>query len=372
MDHPHLRTRRSGALLLAGRRRGSWCWRPAPAPSPTAAAPTAVQPAELDHHHHGRPQRPAPAGRLPAARHPLRVPGPVTGKAQPTPAHPGDRGQGHHRGHGHRTGRARWPGPPCASSAGWASASGAITVATDGGGHFAADRRCWAATTRSGPGCSPTLTTFTAGTGFVADGGRLLGQPPAGASTTRYTVQVAATAGAATVGQAFTVEALVTQQTVDPNGVVQRRPGAERSVQLSTDPERDHRRGQPGHHRRRRPGHLDPDLPVAGQLHGHRHHATDRRSGPLPAVPGRRRPPSRRPRCAPAVGRVLHRAGRRALPGRQLHRHQRRPARSPIRSTSHGTWQPGHSVGHDHGPARAGPGVHGQPRPPDCIYTRLS
>jgi len=114
------------------------------------------------------------------------------------------------------------------------TANGSITVAADGGGHYVATGllgghykvRAW---------LQPSLTTFTAGTGFLVDSGRLsvdlsLSQYNA------YTVQVAATSGVATVGQALTVEALVTQQTVDPNGVVQDAPVPTDQVLLSSDP----------------------------------------------------------------------------------------------------------------------------------------
>ena len=77
-------------------------------------------------------------------------------------------------------------------------------------------------------------------------------------------MQVAASAGAAQVGQAFSVEALVTQQTVDPNGVVQQAGVPSVSVQLSTDPSVTIAGANPGTTGSDGPGHLDADLPVAG------------------------------------------------------------------------------------------------------------
>ncbi len=158
---------------------------------------------------------------------------PVTGKTQPTPPIPVTGGRASVSGTVTGPGGAvagatvrieRWVG----------SASGAITVATDGSGHYGASGllgghykvRAWQA---------PTLTTFTAGTGFVADGGQLDVNLPL-TQYDAYAVQVAASAGAADVGQAFSVEALVTQQTVDGNGVVQQAGVAGVQVQLSTDP----------------------------------------------------------------------------------------------------------------------------------------
>jgi hypothetical protein len=232
MTHPHLRSRRFGGLLLAGAAAIvilAACSSAKPKAAPRKAfnplsstTTTSVDPNALH----------IPAGfQLPDTRFVSLTP--VVGKAQPAPPIPVTGGQANVSGNVTGPGGAvagatvrieRWVG----------SASGAITVATDGTGHYAASGllgghykvRAWLA---------PTLTTFTAGTGFVADNGRLAVDLTL-TQYNAYAVQVAANTGLAVVGQAFTLQALVTQQMVDGNGVVQQAPVAGQSVQLSTDP----------------------------------------------------------------------------------------------------------------------------------------
>jgi hypothetical protein len=157
---------------------------------------------------------------------------PVTGKDQPVPPIPVRGGnaivEGTVSGPSGPAGGAtvrieRWVG----------SASGAINVHADGGGHFAAPGllgghykvRAW---------LQPSLATFDAATGFVPIHGTLqvnivMQQHDA------VTVQVAATAGQAAVGQGFGVVSLVTREQVDGNGIVVDAPVGGESVKLTTD-----------------------------------------------------------------------------------------------------------------------------------------
>ncbi len=114
------------------------------------------------------------------------------------------------------------------------SASGALMVGTDGGGHFGASGllgghykvRAWQ---------QPSLATFDAATGFVANGSRLQVNVVMQMHNS-FSVQVAASTGSITVGQPFSLMALVTQESVDANGVVQDGPVTGESVQLSAGP----------------------------------------------------------------------------------------------------------------------------------------
>jgi len=157
---------------------------------------------------------------------------PVTGKAQPTPPIPVRGGtavvEGTVTGPSGPAGGAtvrieRWVG----------SASGAIEVRADGGGHFAAAGllgghykvRAW---------LQPSLATFDAATGFVSIKGTLQ-VTVVMQQHDQVTVQVAPTAGTATVGQGFGVVTLVTREQVDGNGIVVDAPVGGESVKLTTD-----------------------------------------------------------------------------------------------------------------------------------------
>jgi len=108
--------------------------------------------------------------------------------------------------------------------------SGFIMVGADGAGRFAASGliggryrvRAW---------LQPTLATIDSPTGFVADGANLAVK----ISVERHdsvTLQVASTVGAMSVDAAAGVSALITQQSVDANGIVQDAPIPGVSLQL--------------------------------------------------------------------------------------------------------------------------------------------
>jgi hypothetical protein len=158
---------------------------------------------------------------------------PVNGRPQPTPPIPVVGGQAT------VDGTVNGPSGPVAGATvrieRWVgSASGAIMVSTDGAGHFQAGGllgghykvRAW---------LQPSLSTFDAATGFVANNGHLTVTVTMQQHNS-FTVQVAATTGVATVGQAFTVEALVTQEQVNADGIVVDGPVNGEQVSLSSDP----------------------------------------------------------------------------------------------------------------------------------------
>ncbi len=108
--------------------------------------------------------------------------------------------------------------------------SGSIMVAADGAGRFAASSllggryrvRAW---------LQPALTTVQSATGFVADGDHL-SLPVTVERHDALTLQVASAVGTMSVGVPAGVNALVTQQTVDANGIVQDAPIAGVSLVL--------------------------------------------------------------------------------------------------------------------------------------------
>jgi hypothetical protein len=108
--------------------------------------------------------------------------------------------------------------------------SGSIMVAADGAGRFAASSllggryrvRAW---------LQPSLTTVQSATGFVADGDHL-NLPVTVERHDALTLQVASAVGTMSVGVPAGVNALITQQTVDTNGIVQDAPVAGVSLAL--------------------------------------------------------------------------------------------------------------------------------------------
>ncbi len=157
---------------------------------------------------------------------------PVSGRPLPSPPIPVT--GGHATVSGVVTGPAGPVGGATVRIERWVgTASGSINVSTDGGGRFAAGNllgghykvRAW---------LQPSLTTFKAATGFVADNGRLTANVSM-EQHDAYVVQLAARTGAITVGQPFAVVTLVTQETVDPNGIVLPVPVPNNSVSLSVD-----------------------------------------------------------------------------------------------------------------------------------------
>ena len=358
MNLPHLRSRRLGVLLMAGlvavvvlaACSGSKP-RPAGTPQPfnplSSTTTSTVDPNALH----------VPAGfQLPDTR--FVSLSPVSGKPQPIPPIPVMGGKasvsGTITGPGGAVAGAtvrieRWVG----------SASGAITVASDGGGHYTASGllgghykvRAWQ---------QPTLTTFTAGTGFVADGGHLNINLPL-TQYNAYTVQVAASAGAAQVGQAFSVKALVTQQTVDPNGVVQPVGVPSVSVQLSTDPSVTVAGANPGTTGSDGLATWTLTCQSPGTFTANVTSANGSTSGPLPVCQAVSTTEPAAHGGGPAGRRVLHPAGHRPVSGRHLHRQQRRllGLLSGLSRRHLATRLQRRS---DHGPVRTRPGVHGQPR----------
>ncbi len=234
MAHPHLRTRRSGILLLIGvigilavaacsspsskSQAGSKHFNPLNSTTTTAT----VDPHALH----------LPANFvLPDTRFVSLLP--VPGRSQPAPVIPVRGGKATVEG------TVTGPSGPVAGATvrieRWVgSASGALTIGTDGSGRFAAAGvlgghytvRAWQ---------QPALATFDAATGFVADGG-VLSVNVVMQQHNSFTVQVAASTGAISVGHQFSLLALVTRESVDANGIVQAGPVAGESVTLSSDP----------------------------------------------------------------------------------------------------------------------------------------
>ncbi len=292
----------------------------------------------------------------------------VPGKPQPTPPIPVTGGKASVEGTVTGPGGAvagatvrieRWVG----------SASGAISVATDGNGHYGAAGllgghykvRAW---------LQPSLTTFTAGTGFVADGGRLNVNIPL-TQYNAFTVQVAASAGAAEVGQAFSVEALVTQQTVDGNGVVQQAGVPSVSVQLSTDPSVTIVGANPGTTGSDGSATWTLTCQSPGSFAANVTSANGSASGPLPlcqVVSTTDPPPTV---LALAVGSSF------SLPATGPYPAGTYTANSGGCSVSYqvyvnGTWQPGQSAGPTMVLPGPGRGFTANPGSPQCTYTRVS
>jgi len=113
------------------------------------------------------------------------------------------------------------------------SAHGSIDVVADGAGHFRAGGllgghysvRAW---------LQPDLSTFSAATGYVVDGG-VFDAAVSMQKSDATTVQVAASTGAVVQGVPFSVLVLVTKQQVDDNGVVQTGPVSGIAVDLAVD-----------------------------------------------------------------------------------------------------------------------------------------
>jgi hypothetical protein len=230
MDHPHLRTRRSAVCLLVGVV-GLLLVAACSSPKHTAAP--------------NQPFNPLSSTTTTIDLHALRLPDgfqlpdtrfvslqPVTGKAQPSVPIPVRGGEA--TVEGTVTGPAGPVGGATVRIERWVgSASGALVVSTDGGGHFAAGGllgghykvRAWQ---------QPSLATFDAATGFVPYNGRLqvdvvMQQHDA------YQVQLAPTAATATVGTGFGIVALVSREQVDTNGVVVDAAVNGESVKLAVD-----------------------------------------------------------------------------------------------------------------------------------------
>jgi len=232
MDHPHLRTRRSAACLLVGVVAILLAAACSSAKHGTAAKRTfnplaSTTTTTVDVHALHLPE----GFQLPDTRFvSLQA---VTGKAQPVPPIP-VRG-----GTSSVSGTVTGPDGPVPGATvrieRWVgSASGAIQVSTDGGGHFGATGllgghykvRAW---------LQPSLATFQAAIGFVPAGGALqvsvvMQQHDA------VTVQLAPTATTAAVGTGFGVAALVTREQVDGNGIVVDGAVKDESVKLTVDP----------------------------------------------------------------------------------------------------------------------------------------
>jgi hypothetical protein len=230
MDHPHLRTRRSAVCLLVGvvgillvsACSGSTHG----AASNHSFDPLRTTTTTIDTHALHLPE----GFQLPDTRFVSLLP--VPGKAQPVPPIMVRGGKssvsGTVTGPGGPVGGAivrieRWVG----------SASGAIMTSTDGAGHFGATGllgghykvRAWQ---------QPALATFDAATGFVPFGGHLQVNVVM-EKHDAFTVQLAATSPTASVGKGFGVEALVTREQVDGNGVVIDGPVANAAVKLSVN-----------------------------------------------------------------------------------------------------------------------------------------
>ena len=369
MNHPHPRTRRRRALLLAGAAAvGIVVLAACSGSKPKAAVSHSFNPLSSTTTSTVDPNAlHLPAGfQLPDTRFVSLAP--VTGKAQPRPAIPVTGGKatisGTVTGPGGAVAGAtvrieRWVG----------SDSGAIMVGTDGGGHYVAAGvlgghykvRAW---------LQPSLTTFTAGTGFVADSGKLSVDLPL-TQYNAYTVQVAATSGAATVGQPFTVEALVTQQTVDPNGVVQDAPVPTDQVQLSSDPSVTIAGANPGTTGADGLVSWTLTCQTAGGFTASATASQGSGSTSLPpcqATPTTEAPPTVLPL---AVGQSFTVPAAGPFPAGQY------SAPNPACSVTYevyvnGAWQPAHNVGNSLTLAGPGQAFVADTGPPHCVFTRLS
>jgi hypothetical protein len=368
MNLPHLRSRRLGVLAMAGFTAVVVLAACSGSKPRTAGAPRAFNPLSSTTTSSVDPNAlHIPAGfQLPDTRFVSLAP--ITGKAQPTPPIPVTGGKASVEGTVTGPGGAvagatvrieRWVG----------SASGAISVATDGNGHYGATGllgghykvRAWQ---------QPSLSTFTAGTGFVADGGHLNVNIPL-TQYNAYSVQVAASAGAADVGQAFSLEALVTQQTVDPNGVVQQAGVPSVSVQLSTDPSVAVVGANPGITGSNGLATWTLTCQSPGTFTANVTTANGAASGPLPVcqVVSTTEPP---PTVLDlAVG------GSFTLPATGPYPAGSYTANSGGCSVSYqvyvnGNWQPGQSVGPTMVLAGPGRGFTADAGSPECIYTRVS
>jgi len=216
MDHPHLRTRRLGAttvlvaivVVLAACSNGS-------SRSLASTTSTTEAPVVADEGSATPGLQPPPGWKLPDTRNAVLLVAPSKAK---DPAIPVVGGRSTITGVVHGP-DGPVPGATVRIERFVGTASGSTQVATDGSGHFSLSGalggryrvRAW---------LQPDLSTFTAPTGFVADGDSLDLSPDLERHNA-VTLQLASSQATFSVGTPGGVRALLTRETVDANGVVQ-------------------------------------------------------------------------------------------------------------------------------------------------------